>query len=449
MSAEQDTIFALSTPPGRGGIAVLRLSGPQAGAALRTLSGSDLPAPRRATLTSFRDPESGAEIDRGLAVWFPGPASFTGEDLVELHLHGGRAVVAAAAAALGRLPGLRVAEPGEFTRRAFDRGKLDLAEVEGLADLINAETEAQRRVALRQLSGGLSRLVEHWRRRLTEIAARLEAWIDFPEEDLPEELEEQVAGALEALLGEMRPHLSPEHHAERLREGLMVAILGAPNVGKSSLLNALARRDVAIVSETAGTTRDVIEVHLDLRGYPLVLADTAGLRALGSGSGDSIEAEGIARARARAESADLRLVVLDACLDPAAQDECLDLIEAESLVVANKCDLASPPGEVSGHKVIPVSAKTGAGLELLLEQLGEEAEALLGLDAVAAPLTRERHREALADCAAALERARAAPLPELRAEDLRLGLRALGRIVGRVDVEQLLDIIFSEFCIGK
>ena len=449
MTAEQDTIFALSTPPGRGGIAVLRLSGPGAGAALRALAGSALPAPRRATLATFRDPESGAEIDRGLALWFPGPGSFTGEDLAELHLHGGRAVVAAAAAALGRLPGLRVAEPGEFTRRAFDGGKLDLAEVEGLADLINAETEAQRRVALRQLSGSLSRVVEDLRRRLTETAARLEAWIDFPEEDLPEGLGEQVAGSLGALLEEMRPYLSPEHHAERLREGLMVAILGAPNVGKSSLMNALARRDVAIVSETAGTTRDVIEVHLDLRGYPLTLADTAGLRARETETGDPIEAEGIARALARARSADLRLVVLDASQDPAAQEETFGLIEAESLVVANKCDLAPPPGRAGGHEVLPVSAKTGAGLEPLLERLGQEAEALLGLGAVAAPLTRERHREALAECAAALERARDASLPELRAEDLRLGLRALGRIVGRVDVEQLLDVIFSEFCIGK
>lgn len=451
MSAKRDTIFALSTPPGRGGIAVFRISGPAAGGALKALSGAGLPPPRQACLVELRGPKSIAPIDRGLVLWFPGPASFTGEDLAELQLHGGRAVVAATAAALAALPGLRVAEPGEFTRRAFDNGKLDLAEVEGLADLINAETEAQRRVALDQLGGALSRVVEGWRRRLIEIAARLEAWIDFPEDDLPAGLGDEVALQISGLRAEIEPFLTTGHRGERLRDGLMVAILGAPNVGKSSLLNAIAQRDVAIVSDRAGTTRDVIEVHLDLSGYPLTLADTAGLRAVAAEGGDEIEVEGVARARGRAETADLRLVVFDATLDLAAQTATADLVAADSLVVFNKVDLAPRPEPIAfeTNAVFAVSAKTGAGLEGLLDALAARAEALLGLAAGAPLLTRLRHREALVECVAALGRSERAALPELRAEDLRLALRALGRITGRVDVEELLDSVFREFCIGK
>ncbi len=451
MSAKRDTIFALSTPPGRGGIAVFRISGPVAGEALKALSGAELPPPRQACLVELRAPKSIAPIDRGLVLWFPGPASFTGEDLAELQLHGGRAVVAATAAALAALPGLRVAEPGEFTRRAFDNGKLDLAEVEGLADLINAETEAQRRVALDQLGGALSRVVEGWRRRLIEVTARLEAWIDFPEDDLPAGLEQEVALQIAGLRAEMSPYLASDHRGERLRDGLMVAILGAPNVGKSSLLNAIAQRDVAIVSDRAGTTRDVIEVHLDLSGYPLTLADTAGLRAVAAEGGDEIEVEGVARARGRAETADLRLVVFDATLDLAAQTATADLVAADSLVVFNKVDLAPRPEPIAfeTNAVFAVSAKTGAGLEGLLDALAARAEALLGLAGGAPLLTRLRHREALVECVAALGRSERAALPELRAEDLRLALRALGRITGRVDVEELLDVVFREFCIGK
>lgn len=451
MTERPDTIFALSTPPGRGGIAVFRISGPAAGEALAVLSDGQLPPPRQARLVELRRPGDRTPIDRGLVLWFPRPASFTGEDLAELQLHGGRAVVAAAAGALAALPGLRVAEPGEFTRRAFDNQKLDLAEVEGLADLINAETEAQRRVALGQLGGGLSRVVEDWRRRLVEIAARLEAWIDFPEEDLPAGLEAAIARDLAELCTEMEPYLTADRRGERLRDGLAVTILGAPNVGKSSLLNAIARRDVAIVSDRAGTTRDVIELHLDLGGYPLTLADTAGLRAVEAEGSDEVEVEGMARARGRAETGDLRLVVFDATLDLAAQKETADLVTAKSLVVFNKLDLAPPP-ERSGFAataVFAVSAKTGDGLGALLDALAERAEALLGLAGGAPLLTRLRHREALVVCVAALRRAEQAALPELRAEDLRLALRALGRITGRVDVEELLDVVFREFCIGK
>jgi tRNA modification GTPase len=458
VKAAEDTIFALSTAPGRAGIAVLRLSGPAAGAALEALAGAALPPPRAARLARLEDPETGAAIDRGLVLWFPGPASFTGEDMAELHLHGGRAVTAAALDALARRPGLRPAEPGEFTRRAFDHGKLDLAEVEGLADLIDAETEAQRRQALRQMSGHLSGLVQGWRTRLLPLLAHLEAAIDFPDEGLPQSLVREAVAETGALVGEIATQLADQGRGERLREGLQVAIIGPPNSGKSSLLNALARRDVAIVSATAGTTRDVIEVHLDLAGYPVTLADTAGLRDLTAEGGDDIEREGLRRARLRAAEADLKLAVFDLAgmgqtswpdLDPQA----LALVDAETLVVLNKADLRRPdmvnPEAVGGRPAFVLSAKTGQGLGALLDELTRQATERLGLAGAAPAITRLRHRRALEDCRVALERAQEAGLPELAAEDLRLALRALGRITGQVDVEDILDVIFRDFCIGK
>ena len=450
MAAKSDTIYALSTPPGRGGVAVIRISGPGAGGALEAVAGRPRPAPRHARLCNICDPASGLTIDRGLILWFPGPASFTGEDLAELHLHAGRAVVAAAVEALGRCPGLRLAEPGEFARRAFDHGKLDLAEVEGLADLINAETEAQRRQALRQAAGDLSRLIEGWRSRLLALVARVEAAIDFPDEDLPADLEVVAAGGLAELGKEIEAQLAQGRSAERLRDGFMVAIVGAPNVGKSSLLNALARRDVAIVSDTAGTTRDIVEVHLDLRGYPVILADTAGLREAGRDTTDPVEREGIARARARAAAADLKLVVVDARTG-LADEQAAALVDGASLVAFNKADLAEADlGRVpAGVSALAVSARTGAGLAALTDRLAEAAEASLGLAGEAASVTRARHHQALAECAAALVRAGRAGEVALLAEDLRLAVRALGRITGRVDVEDILDVIFGEFCIGK
>jgi tRNA modification GTPase len=442
-----DTIFALASAPGRAGVAVLRLSGPGAGNALHSLTGK-VPPPRVAQRARFRDPGDGEAIDDGLALFFPAPRSFTGEEVAELHVHGSRAVVAALVEALARLPGLRPAEPGEFTRRAFENGKLDLTAAEGLADLVAAETSAQRRQALRQLEGELGRLYESWRERLLRALAYVEAEIDFPEEGLPSEIWARVRAEAQALRREIAAHLADDRRGERLREGVSVAIIGPPNAGKSSLMNALARRDVAITSATAGTTRDVIEVALDLEGYPVVLADTAGLRE----AADAIEEEGVRRARARAAAADFRLVVVDATRPEEARS-LGRLAAGDALVVANKIDLGPADAArwadaLGAGPALRLSLLTGQGIADLLARLAAEMKMRLDPGG-AAVITRARHRAALADAAAALDRFAIATLPELAAEDLRATTRALGRITGRVDVEDMLDIIFREFCIGK
>lgn len=411
-----------------------------------------LPEPRRASLRRLKDLETGLVIDRGLVLWFPAPGSFTGEDMAEFQVHGGRAVVAALLAALERMPGLRPAEAGEFTRRAFDNGRLDLSAVEGLADLIDADTEAQRRQALAQAEGALGRAVEEWAGRLTRILARVEAAIDFADEELPENLLSEAAEDAAALRRELNVLLARPPVGERLREGLQVAILGPPNAGKSSLLNALAGRDAAIVSERAGTTRDVVEVSLDLGGYPLLLADTAGLRAgRKERELDPIEIEGIRRSLARAESADLKLILLDASVSAQPDAEVLDLVDEGSLVLWNKVDLATRelPAQVGGAPALSISATAGIGLEELEQRLRQEVEDRLDVGGEAPLITRARQRAAVRDCAEALARAEFAGEAALFAEDLRLALRALGRIVGRVDVEDLLDVIFRDFCIGK
>jgi len=452
------TIFALSTAAGKAGVAVVRVSGPHASVAVTELAGA-APRPRFASLRPLRHPRSGILLDRALVLWFPGPQSFTGEDAAEFHLHGGRAVVAAVLESLSELPGLRPAEPGEFTRRAFDAGKLDLSAVEGLADMISAETEAQRRQAVRQMEGALWETVTAWRESLLRGLAYYEAQIDFPEEDLQEEAFAGLRDSLAALAGEISAELGKARAGERLREGFQVAILGPPNAGKSSLLNAVARRDVAIVSETAGTTRDVIEVHLDLAGYPVTLADTAGLRVAlleespeEGGAQKEIEKEGIRRAQARAAAADLKLAVFDASNPAEARDETLGLLDAQSLVILNKTDLSRTrrrPSEFDGHEVLAVSALTGEGLPALLARLEQEVVKGLAPAAAAPVFSRLRHRRALEDCREALVWAGGAALPELAAEDLRIALRALGRITGTVDVEEILDVIFRDFCIGK
>lgn len=441
-----DTIFALSSARGRAAIAVIRVSGPAAGEALAALCGRDRLQPRVASLVKLRDPASGEAIDDALALWFPAPRSETGENVVELQVHGGPAVIAGVLEALAGLPGVRPAEPGEFSKRAFLNGKIDLTAAEGLGDLIDADTAAQRRQALRQMEGGLGELYEGWRTRLVRALAHLEAAIDFADEELPSEIAEQAKDDLRALRGDIARHLDDRRRGELLRDGLSVAILGAPNVGKSSLLNALTRRETAIVSSIAGTTRDIVEARLDLGGYPILLADTAGLREVAEG-GDPIEREGVRRALRRAEQADLKLLVFDA---RAAPDPAIaGMAGSDAVLVANKADLASALQVVAlPPSSILVSAVTRLGLDVLRARLLAEAEARM--DTLAAPaVTRARHRSALLECIACIDRALGGNAPELVAEDARLAARALGRITGRVEVDDLLEVIFREFCIGK
>lgn len=424
-----ETIFALSSGRLPAGLAVVRISGPAAKSATLALAGR-IPAARQATLATLRDP-AGQPLDSALVLVFPGPASATGEDVAEFHLHGGRAVVAAVLRVLGDLPGLRLAEPGEFTRRAHANGKMDLSEAEGLGDLIAAETEAQRRQALAQASGALSRRVDQWRGRLVRALMLVEAGVDFSDEgDVPDSLLAPAREEARLLAAELAAAIADGARGERVREGLTVAIAGPPNAGKSTLLNRLAGREAAIVSAIPGTTRDLVEVHLDLAGQAVTLVDTAGLR----DTQDEIEAEGVRRARARAGSADM---VLWLSADDAPPPE--DLTGA--VRVRSKVDVGGP-GEGLG-----ISAATGEGIEALVALIAARAEDLAGGEP--ALITRARHREALTGALAHLERAQTTLADELLAEDLRLAARALDRVVGRVDVEDVLDALFRSFCIGK
>ena len=441
------TIFALSSGRGHAGVAVIRLSGTGAGGALEALTGT-LPRPRHATLAPIATASAGL-IDRGLVLWFPAPHSVTGEDVAELQVHGGPAIVSAVLAALGALPGLRPAEAGEFTRRAFHNGKLDLTQVEALADAVRAETEAQRIQAVRQMEGEMGRLIEAWRAQVLAALAHVEAAIDFADEELPEDVMEAAAARVEAMLPAADALLEDGRRGERLRDGVEVVLLGAPNVGKSSLLNRLARRDAAIVSAAAGTTRDVLEVHLDIGGYPVILADTAGLREAAEG----VEGEGVRRALARAESADVKIALFDGGGWPDVDAATAAMVDGDTTVAVNKSDLLADTGPISvcGRAALLVSAKTGAGLAVLIAAVEAKVEEKVGL-AEQPWLTRARHRDALVACTGHLRR-----FLELRqgsdiavaAEELRLAARALGRITGRVDVEDILDIVFEDFCIGK
>ena len=428
-----DTIFAPATAPGRSAVAVVRISGPATRDALAALMGR-LPAPRRATLAPLRDARTA--LDRALVLWFPSPASFTGEDAAEFQIHGGRAVVAAVLRALADVPGCRPAEPGEFTRRAFLNGKLDLGAVEGLADLIDAQTEAQRRQALRQLDGALGRWVEGLREDLLAALALAEGAIDFAEEDdLVAAFEVELGQLVDGVSRRIAAELAREGRGLRLREGLAVAIAGPPNAGKSTLLNALAGREVAIVSSLAGTTRDALTVDLELGGYPVQLIDTAGLR----DTDDPLEREGIARARMRAASADLVLWL------HAADQPAVPVVDTAGAVwtVATKADLGPGQGD---HRV---SALTGDGLDALVAALARFAADAL-TDGESAVVTRLRHRQALDAAQACLGRiARAGPAFELVAEELRGAVEALAGLVGRIGTEEVLGAIFGRFCIGK
>ncbi|NGQ91152.1 tRNA uridine-5-carboxymethylaminomethyl(34) synthesis GTPase MnmE [Rhodobacter sp. HX-7-19] len=423
-----NTIYALASARGKAGVAVLRLSGPGSHAAVAGLCGP-LPEPRRASLR--RLVKDGVELDQALVILFPEGESFTGEAAAELHLHGSLAVVQAVMQALAGEHGLRLAEPGEFTRRALENGKLDLAQVEGLADLIEAETEAQRRQALRVLSGAIGRRAEEWREKLIRAAALIEATIDFADEDVPVDVAPEVLALGHAVLADLRREALGGRAAERIRDGFEVAIIGAPNAGKSTLLNALAGREAAITSEIAGTTRDVIEVRMDIRGLAVTLLDTAGLRE----TEDQVERIGIDRALSRARMADLRVFLIS--------DEALPGIEPEDgdILIRGKADLGG--GGVSG--------KTGQGIAELIEEIGTR---LLERSASAGVITRERHRLAIERAIEAMESAmseveKGTARAELAAAELRIALRALEALVGRVDVENLLDEIFSSFCIGK
>jgi len=429
------SIFALSSAPGRAGVAVVRASGPLAGAALAALAGP-LPPPRQAALRRLAF--DGAAIDRALVLWFPAPASFTGEDLAEFHLHGGRAVREAVFSAFLQL-GLRPAEPGEFTRRAVENGKLDLTRAEAVADVIDAETPAQLRQALRQQDGVLADLYEGWRGALIRALGRAEAAIDFSDDGVGDTEFEAATNAAQHIAQQILQHMDDAGRGEALREGLRLTILGPPNAGKSSLINALARRDVAIVSDTPGTTRDVVEARLDLGGYLINVADTAGVRQ----TGDAIEAEGVRRALRHAQGG-MTLLLLDGSAAEPRAGLPTDL-PTPDLIVWNKTDLGFT------RDGLCISLKTGDGLAGLVEALTQKVRARLDAGTEAPALTRSRHRHALGQALAHLNHGLGAPAdqPELLAEDLRLAMRAIGRITGRVDVEELLDFVFRDFCIGK
>ena len=451
MHRRDQTIFALSSGRAPSAIAVVRVSGSQAGEVLTTLAGKP-PAPRQASRRLLRDPQ-GQPIDDAVVLWFPGPASATGEDVAEFHVHGGRAVLAALLDAVSLIPNTRAAEPGEFTRRAFENGKLDLTEAEGLDDLIHADTDRQRRQALRQLQGLLGDRARDWRERIIEACALIEAGIDFSDEgDVPAELQVPAVRAIKALHDEIEKVLAAQGHSERLRDGLVVAIAGEPNVGKSTLMNQLARREVAIVSPHAGTTRDVIEVQLDLDGYPVTIIDTAGIRE----TDDPVEQEGVRRARARAEDADLVLWLVEAeqVADPEAmrslrKSEGGDRSEGSVWIVRNKIDLGGVGGARAAGE-FGISASRGDGIPELVAALVKFASEFFGTSE-GALVTRARQRDLLSRAADSLRRSLdlVEDGEELAAEELRAAAYALGRLLGRVDVEDVLGVIFQKFCIGK
>jgi len=441
-----DTIFAPATAPGRAAVAVVRISGPATAAVLDALGVRRLPAPRRAGLRTLRAAD-GAVIDKGLVLWFPGPNSYTGEDSAELHLHGGLAVVGALTGAL-LAAGVRLAEPGEFTRRAFENGRLDLDQAEAVADLVDAETEAQARQALGQLEGALGRRYDHWRSQLIEALAQLEAAVDFPDEEVPADVAARARGPIERLLGELDEALADEARGRRIRDGYRIAIIGAPNAGKSSLFNALLGRDAAIVTPIPGATRDVIEAPLVLAGYKVLLADMAGLRE----TSDPVEIEGVRRARAWAATADLRLWLVDASASDGGWRLAADLVQPADIALLNKADLPAGEDAAAARAVAPEAepiSVAGGDVAALLERL--VARVSVDLSGAEFPaVTQARHRSLLEAARDHLVRAlESLEEPELAAEDVRLAARALGRVAGRIGAEDVLDLVFASFCIGK
>ncbi len=460
MMPKTETIYALSSAAGKAGVAVVRVSGPKAWDSLSVLLKTKaLPLPRSARLCKLYHPQTGHIIDLALVVGFKAPHSFTGEDVIEYHCHGSPAVLEEFFDILSMMEGHRLAEHGEYTRRAFENGKLDLTEAEAIADLIDAETKAQKDQALTQMGGALSTLYHGWAEELTRALAYVEAIIDFPDEDVPDSETAKSLPAIQKLHGEIAAHLNDDRRGERLRDGIKLVVIGAPNAGKSSLVNLLAGRDIAIVSDLAGTTRDVIEAHLNIAGYPVILADTAGLRPeqINEGHG-SIENEGMRRAIDYANKADIRLLVFDGS-QPKVDFDTSTLIRPQDIVIINKNDLIPPsrhPDEgrdlfhvKQDKEPIFISTTENQGIETLLLALSEQISQSFGQKSDTPSLTRQRHRTQLESCLASLETALATPQPELMAQELRFAVNALGRITGRVDVEDLLDVIFKDFCIGK
>ena len=442
------TIYALSSGPGVSGIAVIRVSGKNTVEVIKKITLSKLPPPRVATLVKFNKNGGKELIDEGVIIWFPAPNSYTGEDLAEFHVHGSRAVVNAMHLAISKIKNCRLAEPGEFTKRAFQNGRINLLKAESIADLISSETEIQRKQAIKIMSGKSAYKFNSWREKLLKILSHVEAKIDFPEEDLPKKLFNEVQKVSGTILKEIKKTLNDEKVGERIREGFKIAIVGPPNSGKSSLLNYFSKRDVAIVSEIAGTTRDVIETHLNLDGYPVILSDTAGIRH----SKNEIERKGIKIALSRADDADLRIVIISA-KKPYFTHVLKSLLNNDAILVINKTDLISKNISSSFKKYdhVFISIKKEKNLNALIKKVKKKLKNKFTTreDIL---ITRERHRQNLINCVHHLEKFQKKRLSQdfdKAAEDLRLATRHLGMIVGKVDVEELLGSIFNDFCIGK
>ncbi len=443
---DSQTIFALASAAGKSGIAIIRISGDRTTKALEALGCKNIPEPRKATLKKlYRENEL---IDEAVIIYFPAPNSFTGEDVAELHIHGSQAVVSNIISHLSSLDEIRLAEAGEFSRRAFENGKMDLTKAEAIADLIDAETSMQQKQALRQMGGELEQLYENYRSNMIKILAHIEAYIDFPDEDIPEEIKADIINNSESLKLSLEEHIA-DKRGEIIRSGVHVVIVGSPNVGKSSLINYLSRRDVAIVSDVAGTTRDIIEVHLDINGYAVIISDTAGLR---EGSNE-IESIGVNLAKKKAAISDLKICMFDATELPKLDKYTKSLIDENSIIVINKIDLLSPTSfELEGITSIPISVTTGEGAEALLNILEEKIKNIV-MPSSSPLLTRERHkmhvREAIDYLGRFIHAMNIERDIELCAEDLRVAATSIGRITGKIGIDELFDQIFSSFCIGK
>jgi len=442
------TIYALSSGPGISGIAVIRVSGKNTAEVVKKLTGDKLPRPRVATLTKFNKNGGKELIDEGVIIWFPAPNSYTGEDLAEFHVHGSRAVVNTMHFSISKVKNCRLAEPGEFTKRAFQNGKINLLKAESIADLISSETEIQRKQALKIMSGKSSDKFNSWREKLLKILSHIEAKIDFPDEDLPENIISEIRKTSNKVLTEIKKTLNDQKVGERIREGFKIAIVGPTNAGKSSLLNYLSKRDVAIVSEIAGTTRDVIETHLNLDGYPVVVSDTAGIR----DSKNEIEKKGIKVALNRAEDADLKLVIVSA-KNVDFTVVLKSLLSKDAILVVNKSDLMKGKlnRKFKKYEHVLISIKKDLNLNKLISKIKSKLKNKF-ISSENILITRERHRQNLKNCVCHLQKfdeRRTTREVDKAAEDLRLATRHLGMIVGKVDVEELLGSIFNDFCIGK